>query len=132
MITKMKQLFALLLLCTTTLPLSAQEGHPLSGTWQGEWGNNQFLTLILTWDGNKISGISNPGPATMEVGEVTLDSGLWTVSIETDLKDDTGKTTHFSASGRLDNIGSPLRVLNGEWHSGKDSGVLALARQGGA
>ena len=132
MITKMKQLFALLVLLTTTLPLSAQEGHPLSGTWQGEWGNNQFLTLILTWDGNKITGISNPGPATMEVGEVTLASGLWTVAIETDLKDDTGKTTHFSASGRLDNIGSPLRTITLQYHSGKDEGTFVLSRQGGA
>jgi len=131
MITRLKQLFALLLL-TATLPLNAQEGHPLSGTWQGEWGNGQFLTMILTWDGKAITGTTNPGPASMDIGTVVLDSKLWTVSIETDLKDDAGKTTHFSATGRLDNIGSPLRTLTLQYHSGKEEGTFVLSRQGGA
>lgn len=130
--TLMKRLLALTLLCSFTLPLSAQEGHPLSGTWQGEWGNNQFLTLILVWDGSKITGISNPGPTTMDVGEVVLDSGQWAVTIETDLKDEANQITHFSASGRLDNIGSPLRTITLQYRSGRDSGTFTLSRQGGA
>lgn len=129
----MKRFIALMLLCVMA-PLNAQEGHPLAGTWQGEWGNGQFLTLILTWDGKAISGMANPGPAMTELasGTVVLNSSNWTVTINTDLKDDNGNTLHFSASGKLDNIGSPLRVLNGEWTSGKDKGVLTLSRQGGA
>ncbi len=129
----MKRLIALMLLCAT-LPLYAQEGHPLAGTWQAEWGNGQFLTLILTWDGKAISGMANPGPAMTELGSgaVTLNSSNWTVTIDTDLKDDNGNTLHFSAKGKLENIGSPVRALNGEWTSGNNKGVLTLARQSGA
>src|SRR5688572_13194658 len=62
----MTRLLTLLLLSVAAaLPASAQEGHPLVGTWQGEWGNSQFLTLILEWDGKNITGVANPGPDTM-------------------------------------------------------------------
>lgn len=128
----MKKLFTLLLLALTSLSLHAQEGHPLSGTWQGEW-DGHFLTLILTWDGKAISGIANPGPDTqVTVSNVALDSSNWTVTIDTELKDDAGKPFHFKANGKIDNIGSPLRVLNAEWQVDGKKGTFALARQGGA
>lgn len=115
------------------LPASAQEGHPLVGTWQGEWGSDaQLLTLILEWDGKNITGIANPGPTTTDIGKVSLDSSTWTVIIDTDLKDEAGNTLHFTATGKLDNIGSPMRVLNAEWSTGTDKGNFVLERQGGA
>lgn len=130
----MTRLLTLLLFSVSAVfPAYAQEGHPLVGTWQGEWGNSQFLTLILEWDGKTITGIANPGPDTMvDVGKVTLDSSTWTVTIDTDLKDDAGETFHFTAKGKIDNIGSPLRVLNAEWTAGSEKGSFVLARQGGA
>lgn len=131
--TRLFSLLSLLVFMVVALPLRAQEGHPMAGTWQGEWGNSQFLTLILEWDGKTIKGVANPGPDTMvDVGKVSLDSSTWTVTIDTDLKDDAGKTFHFTASGKIDNIGSPLRVINAEWSSGSEKGTFTLARQGGA
>ncbi len=122
--------FPLFGLCS--LPLQAQEGHPLSGTWQGEW-DGHFLTLILSWDGKTITGVANPGPGTQaEVGSVQLDSSDWTVTIDTELKDDNGQPFRFRASGALDNIGSPLRVLNVDWQANGQQGRLTLVRQGGA
>ena len=48
------------------LPLLAQEGHPLTGTWAGDWGptitQRTHLTLVMNWDGKNISGTINPGP----------------------------------------------------------------------
>src|SRR5690606_9411191 len=59
-----KKVSGLLLALCLASAAGAQEGHPLVGTWQGEWGPNNanFLTLILYWDGKAISGIVNPGP----------------------------------------------------------------------
>lgn len=114
---------------------SAQEGHPLSGTWLGEWGSgddSNFLTLILSWDGQRLGGLANPGPDSTAVGNVVLNSSSWTVTIDTDLKDDAGMPLRFTAEGKLDNIGSHTRTLQGTWRDGSRSGNFSLTRQSGA
>jgi len=126
------RLFALLmLLLTSSTSLHAQEGHPLVGTWQGEWDGN-FLTLIMNWDGTTISGMANPGPTSTTLESVVLDSSTWSVTITTDLKDDKGNTIHFTATGALDNIGSPVRTVQGTWRTDSSSGAFTLTRQSGA
>ena len=39
----------------------AQEGHPLKGSWLGEWTGNQVhgdnLLLVLDWDGKAVTGM---------------------------------------------------------------------------
>ena len=34
---------------------AAQEGHPLTGTWSGDWGpgadQRTHITMVMTWDG---------------------------------------------------------------------------------
>jgi len=132
-----KKYAGLLLLGAAAFPALAQEGHPLVGTWQGEWGpsadEQNFLTLILTWDGRNISGIVNPGPdSTAVVKTVELDSANWTVHIEMDLQDDAGKTVSMVAEGKLENIGSPFRTLEGTWSDAGSDGSFKVARQGGA
>lgn len=122
-------------LALASLGVQAQEGHPLSGTWLGEWGSgddSNFLTLILTWDGQSLSGLANPGPDSTEVDSVLLDSSSWTVTIDTDLKDDAGTALRFTAEGKLDNIGSHTRTLQGTWRDGSRSGNFSLTRQSGA
>lgn len=129
-----KYLFGMVL-ALASLGVQAQEGHPLSGTWLGEWGSgddSNFLTLILTWDGQRLSGLANPGPDSTEVDSVLLDSSSWTVTIDTDLKDDAGTALRFTAEGKLDNIGSHTRTLQGTWRDGSRSGNFSLTRQSGA
>ena len=130
-----RYLSALLFLAMLASPAIAQQGHPLVGTWQGYWGtddNNQnFLTLILNWDGQKLSGLINPGPGSTELGSMNLDSSNWSVSLETDLTDDDGTLVHINAQGKLDNVGSMNRTMTGTWQSANDSGSFALERQGG-
>ena len=45
--------------------VGAQEGHPLKGSWLGEWAGNSVhgdnILLILDWDGKAITGMINPG-----------------------------------------------------------------------
>ena len=51
------------------LPLLAQEGHPLSGTWHGEWhpapGQKTSIVAYMKWDNKAIIGAINPGPRSM-------------------------------------------------------------------
>ena len=114
----------------------AQEGHPLVGTWQGDWGpsaeDRNFLTIIMTWDGKAITGLVNPGPDSSQLQAVKLDSSAWSVTIETDLKDDAGQAHHLKAEGKLENIGTQTRSLNGTWEDGQGKGTFTLIRQSGA
>ena len=56
----MSALIALLL----AAPALAQFGHPLKGTWSGDWGptkdNRTRILLELHWDGKAITGTINP------------------------------------------------------------------------
>lgn len=113
----------------------AQEGHPLVGTWQGEWSSGEddnFLTVIMYWDGTQITGLVNPGPDSTTLTSAQLNSTDWTVRIETELKNATGATLHFIAEGVLDNVGSQTRALRGNWQSEGGNGTFTLTRQSGA
>jgi len=124
--------FFLLLLVAVPV-VQAQEGHPLVGTWQGSWGeNNNFLTIIMNWDGQRISGLVNPGPGSTEIASGTLDSSRWHVELEMPLTNDTGDSGDFSLEGEMTNIISRTREINGTWRYRGDSGSLTLTRQNGA
>ena len=124
----------MLALCLVSSAM-AQEGHPLVGTWQGDWGQNQdnrnFLTVIMQWDGKNISGLINPGPNSSDLpsGAVKLDSSNWTVHMEIDVADDSGVKHHMTADGKLDNIGSHARTLSGTWRDANGRGDFTLTRQ---
>ncbi|HEX4999344.1 MAG TPA: hypothetical protein VFY29_14040 [Terriglobia bacterium] len=134
----------------------AQEGHPLSGSWYGEWGKDaEQVTFIMKWDdkerdkGGKVvtdpdgkerpvigrdgkpvfavRGMFNPGPNS-SIATMTLDSAKWMVHIETDYKDDDGKVTHIVADGKLETMGSYNRTIKGTWTQGNAKGDFKLRR----
>jgi len=54
----------------------AQEGHPMTGAWYGEYGSGatrKDVTLIMQWDGSKVTGTMNPGPGATPITSVVLD-----------------------------------------------------------
>ena len=109
----------------------AQEGHPLAGTWYGEWGPTAKriqITVVMSWDGKNITGMINPGPDAMTVKAATLDSTKWAVHIEADGKDDKGQPVHFVADGKLENVGSHNRTITGTWNSGATKSDFKLRR----
>ena len=110
----------------------AQEGHPLTGIWYGDWGPNatqrNHLTIQLQWDGKGVTGLANPGPDSYPLKVVTLDSSKWTVHIEADGKNDKGQASHFVADGKLENIGSYNRTITGTWNAGTTKGTFKLRR----
>jgi hypothetical protein len=110
----------------------AQEGHPLTGTWSGDWGTTptqrNHITFVLNWDGKSVTGVMNPGPDAVTLGNVLLDVTNWTVRIEADGKDQSGKPIHISAEGKLEDIASAHRKMTGTWNQGTAKGDFRLTR----
>ena len=110
----------------------AQEGHPLTGTWTGDWGPSAaqrvHLTLVMSWDGKNVTGTINPGPDSTTLGSVVLDVTNWTVRIEADAKDASGKVAHISAEGKIEDLASAHRKLVGTWTQGSTKGDFRLVR----
>ena len=116
----------------TAAPALAQFGHPLKGTWSGDWGptkeNRTHIVLELNWDGKAITGNINPGPKAIAIAKATLDPATWAVHIESDGKDATGKPEHYVIDGKLENIGAYQRVLSGTWVQGAAKGTFKVVR----
>jgi hypothetical protein len=111
---------------------SAQEGHPLTGTWHGEWspspGQKARIVMFLKWDTKHIVGTLNPGPRSAPLKVVTLDPEKWIVHFEADAKDQAGSPVHIVADGKLENIGSYNRTITGTWTQGAAKGDFKITR----
>jgi hypothetical protein len=113
-------------------PSFAQEGHPLTGTWSGDWGPNatqrNHLTFVMNWDGQKITGTINPGPDSIPIANVIMDLTNWTVRIEAEAKDPSGHPVQIAAEGLLEDIGSYHRTITGTWRQGPSRGDFKITR----
>ena len=90
---------------------SAQEGHPLTGTWVGDVGQ-RHVTLALEWDGKNVTGTINPGPGASQIKVVRIDPAMWSVHIEAD------GAAHIVIDGGVANVGSASRTFTGTWTEG--------------
>ena len=101
----------------------AQQGHPLTGTWTGDWGpsakERHPVTLVMNWDGKNVTGLINPGPESIPMASVAVDVTNWTIRI--------GAGT-ISAEGRVDDLGSYHRTLRGTWRQGAVTGDFKVTR----
>lgn len=108
----------------------AQFGHPLKGSWSGDWGPNKEqrtrVLLQMQWDGKAITGAINPGPNALTLTKATLDPVTWMVHLEAEGKDGAGKPNQAVISGKLENIGAYRRVLSGIWTQGSQKGDFRL------
>ncbi len=122
-------LFSLLSLSTLA---QGQEGHPLKGSWIGEWSGNEshdeFVLLVLDWDGKNVTGIINPGTDNIEIDKVELDPTDWSVTIEADAEVD-NKPLHYEISGTISQLELPTRSINGTWKTESGSGDFQISRQ---
>ena len=109
---------------------SAQFGHPLKGSWSGDWGPNKAqrtrVLLQMHWDGKAITGSINPGPNALTLTKATLDPVTWLVHLEAEGKDSVGKPVKSVIDGRVENIGAYRRVLKGTWTQGGRKGDFRL------
>jgi hypothetical protein len=111
----------------------AQEGHPLKGSWLGEWEGNSVhgdnILLILDWDGKAITGMINPGTDNMPLTRASLEPNGWAVRLEAEGKDKDGSAVRYVIEGKLENLELPNRSLNGTWSSNKGRGAFTASRQ---
>jgi hypothetical protein len=112
---------------------AAQEGHPLKGSWLGEWAGNTVhgddILLILDWDGKAITGMINPGTDNIPLSRASLEPNGWVVKIEAEGKDKDGSAVRYVIEGKLENLELPNRSLNGTWSSNKGRGTFMASRQ---
>jgi hypothetical protein len=117
-------LFTILLGSLMSTVASAQEGHPLKGSWIGEWTGNEthgdFVLLVLDWDGKNVTGVINPGTDNMNIEKVDLDPSDWSVTIE---------AGGYVLEGTIEQLEIPSRSISGTWKNGDRSGNLAISRQ---
>lgn len=111
---------------------AAQYGHPLKGTWSGDWGPNKEtrhrLLLDLHWDGKAITGTINPGPNAVPLQKASVDPSTWNVRFEAEGKGPSGATVRYLIQGKIENLGSYRRVLVGTWTQGAERGDFRLTR----
>jgi hypothetical protein len=110
-----------------------QEGHPLKGSWLGEWQGNSVhgdnILLILDWDGKAITGMINPGTDNIPLKAASLEPNGWVVKLEADGKDKDGSTVRYVIEGKIENLELPNRSITGTWSSNKGRGAFTASRQ---
>lgn len=122
------------LACLAVTAAVAQEGHPVIGTWSGEWGptatQRNNVLIVLSYDTTTISGVLNPGyPDEAPIKVATLDSTKWILRLEADSKDERGNPAKVIVEGKLENLGSPNRTFTGTWTRGNTKGDFKLTRE---
>jgi hypothetical protein len=131
MIQRVKSFALVSAMASLALVAYAQEGHPLSGTWHGDWspsaGQKSRIVMALKWDTKDVVGTLNPGPRSAPL-KVTLDPAKWMVHFEADAKDQSGSPVHVVADGKLENIGSYNRTITGTWTQGAAKGDFKITR----
>ena len=145
----MRPKVSLLCICaiaTFAITAFAQHGHPLKGTFSGDWwlkkGSENHLVLQFmhtgTYTSDVVTGILNPGPEAAPLQKLSLtppSKGIaggadpWLVHFEADAKDASGKTVHYVVDGKLENIGAYNKRLSGSWTAGSQKGQFLAVMQ---
>ena len=153
-----RMFFLLAVLLILTVSAVAQEGHPLTGTWYGDFGETATkrndLTLVMTWDGKATSGTINPGPNAVPIRMARLDikpgapgrqavpaqgatpaqpavpavMPVFMVHFEVDAKNKAGGVDRFVFDGKMENPVAGNRTIVGTWTCGNTRGDFRIRR----
>jgi hypothetical protein len=122
---------ALLLWCTATA--LGQEGHPMVGSWSGDWAptpqDQISILFVLEWKAKTLTGVMNPGFPDETQVRGALDSSKWTVHLEGAFTDERATPVTVVFDGTLQDIGSHNRTMTGTLSRGPLRGRLTLTRQ---
>jgi hypothetical protein len=126
-------LAGILVALALSVPGQAQEGHPLRGSWIGEWSDNEthdeFVLIVLEWDGREITGMINPGTDNIEITEAELDPEDWSVRISADTEDSSGRAVDYVIEGNIQDLELPNRYITGTWRNASGRGDFEIRRQ---
>lgn len=111
----------------------AQEGHPMSGVWVGDWTpqgeQQQRVVVVLDWLGTELAGTINPGPKATPIRNATVNPADWSLHFEADAANGEGKSVHYVIDGKLDDLGTYNRSLAGTWTVDGKQGTFSITRQ---
>ena len=138
---KMLRVMCLLGCLLLVTPAFAQMGHPLKGSWSGDWwlkkGEENHVLLDFDWDGKTLTGMLNPGTDNVTLQKLTLEpppGGVakamdpWNLHFEADVKDTSGRVVHHVVDGKLQNIGAYRKFITGTWMAGTQRGEFKVVR----
>lgn len=129
---RLVQAASLLVFLACGVAAAAQYGHPLQGSWSGDWGpakdTRTRLLIELNWDGKAVTGTINPGPNAVPLQKASVDPSSWTVRFEAEAKDRSGQMIRYLVEGKLENLGAYNRVMTGTWSQGSVKGDFRLVR----
>lgn len=112
---------------------AAQEGHPLKGSWIGEWESNavhgEAVLVVLDWDGESITGVINPGTDDIAIRDASLDPSDWSLRIEADAEAEDGRRLGYVIEGHIEDLELPNRVIVGTWRHDEGRGAFEIQRQ---
>jgi hypothetical protein len=118
---------------TLVSPVRAQEGHPMSGSWIGDWGPNPTdrtrVVVVMEWTGKALMGTINPGPNAIPFKVATVNPDDWSVHIEAEGKDAKGQPVTYVIDGSIDDLGTYNRSIAGTWNAGAVKGDFSITRQ---
>ena len=146
MLAKRCRLVCLLACLAIAVPVLAQFGHPLKGSWSGEWregaSREHRLLFEFKWEGKygapgggTLTGTLNPGPdqapmmnlkLTPPGGGVPNADAPWQLHFEANAKDEAGNPVKVTVDGLMENIGAYKRFITGTYQEGNKKGLFRV------
>jgi hypothetical protein len=83
---------------------------------------------VIHYDGENLSGLINPGPASVPLTVVTMDHTNWTVHLEASVTNRAGTTLRYVVDGQLEDLGLPNRSMTGTWTHDGTPGDFRITR----
>lgn len=115
------------------MPARAQEGHPMAGSWVGDYGPTKDqrtrVVVVMEWTGKELAGTINPGPNGIPFKVARVDANDWRLHIEADGKGSDGRPVSYVIDGTIDDLGTYNRTIAGTWNVGAVKGDFSITRQ---
>jgi hypothetical protein len=116
-----------------TRPAIAQEGHPMTGSWIGDWGPSKDqrtrVVVVMEWTGKELVGTINPGPNAIPIKTAKVDPTDWRLHIEAEGKGADGQPATYVIDGMIDDLGTYNRSIAGTWTVNSVKGDFSITRQ---
>ena len=115
------------------LPPRAQEGHPMDGSWIGDFGPNKEqrtrVLVVMEWTGKELVATINPGRNAIPAKVAKVNPDDWSLHLEAEGKDSQGRPVSYVIDGTIDDLGTYNRSIIGTWISGGVKGDFSITRQ---
>jgi len=117
----------------------AQEGHPTTGTWYGDYTSGTTktdVTVIMKWDGKSITGSINPGPNAKPIKSAVMDitpgkpapQGQQSTAGTPPIFHVKFEVDGMMFEGTIKNPVAVNRQITGTWSRGAEKGTFQIRR----